>query len=174
MTCRISGLTSQHGLQNLQRRLGRSSMQRKPAATVRLPEGEGVPQHLPEGPDFTWSPRQQEERLLRNRNTQDSQEQRQPSEGFMNSFSSSLSSLHLSPTSLFIYLPLPLCLSGCQPPDAWQSSPTAAGLVTFQTRASGPNTNASLCNGKGIFPCDVQPTLLDGSQDSQVFIRRSC
>lgn len=115
-----------------------------------------------------------EGRLLKNRNSQDSQEQRQPSEGFMTSFTSSLSSLHLSPTSLFIYLPLSLCLSGCQPPDAWQSSSTAAGLVTFQTRASGPNTNASLCNGKGIFLCDVQPTLLDGSQDSQVFIRRCC
>lgn len=113
-------------------------------------------------------------KTFKNRNSQDSQEQRQPSEGFMTSFTSSLSSLHLSPTSLFIYLPLSLCLSGCQPPDAWQSSSTAAGLVTFQTRASGPNTNASLCNGKGIFLCDVQPTLLDGSQDSQVFIRRCC
>lgn len=87
-------------------------MQRKPAATVRLPEGEGVPQHLPEDPDFTWSPRQQEERLLKDRNTQDSQEQRQSSEGFLffcqclNCFPSSLSSPHLSPTSLFIYLPL--------------------------------------------------------------------
>lgn len=53
-------LTSQDSLQNLQDWLGRGSMEGKPAATVRLPEGEGVPQHPPEHPDLTWSPRQQD------------------------------------------------------------------------------------------------------------------
>lgn len=80
-------LTSQDSLQNLQDWLGCGSMDGKPAAAVRLPEGEGVPQHPPEHQDLTWSTRQQgnspglqewkEERLLKTmRNAQDSLELR--------------------------------------------------------------------------------------------------
>lgn len=52
-----SGLTSQNSLQNLQDRLGSGPMEGEPTATVRLPEGTGVLQHLPEDRDLTWSPR---------------------------------------------------------------------------------------------------------------------
>lgn len=68
-----NGLTSQNSFQNLQDRLGCGSMEGEPTATVRLPEGQGVPQHLPENQDLTWSPWQQprvsgKKRFLNKRN----------------------------------------------------------------------------------------------------------
>lgn len=138
-------LTSQDSLQNLQDWLGCGSMEGKPATTVRLHEGEGVSQHLAEHRDLTWSPRKQDNspgdlgkkrgKIFKNwdiRNIQDSLELRQCSVLFQQFLL-----FHLFLLSDYISLP-PLCLfisfslSVCQPPDAWQSSPTAAARVTFR------------------------------------------
>lgn len=55
-------LTSQDGLQDLQDRLGRGSVEGKPTIAVQLTEGGNVSEHLLEHRDLTWSPWQQDNR----------------------------------------------------------------------------------------------------------------
>ncbi|KAG7219658.1 hypothetical protein INR49_018934 [Caranx melampygus] len=99
------------GLQNLQDRLGCSSVEGKPAATVRLPEGDGVTQHLLEHRHLTWLPREQDNSPRRKTRRQ---HQGHRLVAFRSGYQQP-AALPSLPGSVFIYLPRPVSApaSGC-------------------------------------------------------------
>lgn len=170
--CKCNVLTSQDSLQNLQDWLGCGSMERKPATTVKLHEGEGVSQHLAEHWHLTWSPRKQdnspgfkerkEERFLKTEKSETSRTHWSWDSVlcFFNSFSSSTFSFTrtTSLSHLSVYLSPSLCRSASL---LMSGTPHLQLLAVWLSEESQQTKHKDSCNGEGISrvmsnpPCSI-------------------